>query len=392
MRYELRQTRQAARAITLALGSLFALFSFLWLYVLQPDYLSQLQYLMSGGQTRYVPLPGALLITLLLTGLGFLLSRFLPLPIRRRSLAWAPSCLALSLLTVWPLRAGAALPRSVFWLGLLFLVYLAAVVAACLRPDSRTERAPFLSHLVPNMLALAPLLLLAGAMSNTRSPQHYECRMARLLAARRFDDALRVGQGSRETSPRLTAMRCYALSQTGQLPERLFSYPLQGGSRQMLPSPADTLCFASPVADVYRHLGYAPRSSRHFSPVRFLERASQRDTLRASCPLRHYLLTALLLDRQLEDFARQLSQDSLPVSELSTRYREALLLHAALDSAFRSPVADTQLQTQLSRFLRMKDVADGPLLPEDRLRQDFADTYWYYYFFAPRLGESQENQ
>ena len=119
------------------------------------------------------------------------------------------------------------------------------------------------------------------------------------------------------------------------------------------------------------------------------EEATRSNLISAVAQQYYYLL---LLDRQLEDFARQLSQDSLPVSELSTRYREALLLHATLDSAFRSPVADTQLQTQLSRFLRMKDVADGPLLPEDRLRQDFADTYWYYYFFAPRLGESQENQ
>lgn len=357
-------------------------FSFVYIYFLQTPFLSQLQYSLSSGQTRYKPLVGALLITLVLTLLGIFLSHILTLPIRLKALAWFPSCYALMLATSCRLsEIGKPVcfeTRS--WLILLAAAYLTIIIICLIHPEAKSERARFLSHLSPNLLALALFFLLVGCSANTTSPLQHELRMARLLSQGRYEDALRVGERSLVTSSRLTAMRCYALSKTGRLPDGLFHYALQGGKQQILPLPEDTLLFLNLPSLVFPHLGLEVPQSAPNSDLEFLEIAHRNDTL-GSEPLRQYLLTALLLDRKLHRFAQVIKQDSCTEENLPQRYREAFVLLAKEDSTFISPIADDQLEAEFERFLQKKDGADDPLLPQDRCRSDFADTYWYYYFF-----------
>ncbi len=355
-------------------------FSFLYLYVLQPSFLCQLQFQLSAGQTHYVPLVGALLITLLLTLLGMLMHRILPLPVRMQSLAWFPSCCLLMLLTCWPLTSTGSNTRPLLWIALLAVIFVLSLFVGHAYPDTSSDRAPFIAYLSPNLIVLSLLFLLIGRMGNTATPLQYELRMARLIDEGRYEDALRVGEHSQQMSRRLTSMRCYALCETGQMGDRLFHYTLQGGSQQMLPLVSDTLLFVDLPSRVYHRMGYVPREADSFSVVQFLEKASQVDTL-GSPVLRTYLLCAHLLDHRLPRFVQLLAEDSIPAASLPEHYREALVLYASQDSTFESPVADTRLQADFDRFLQTMNADADPLLPEDRCRRDFANTYWYYYFF-----------
>ena len=359
-------------------------FSFLYLYVLQADLLRQLQYTLSAGQTSYEPLVGALLITLVLALPGIVLQRILPLPIRMKSVAWIPSGLLLMTLTFWHVGLDDEISLGrLLWLILPAAVFLVALFLGKSWPDAKSEQAPFVAFLSPNLLILALLCIVVGWAGNTRTPFLYELKMARLLDEGRYEEALKVGERSLQTSRRLTSMRCYALSQTNQMGERLFHYRLCGGSQEMLPLLSDTMRFVNMPRRIYNYLKYKPAENSQTPVVRFLEMASQRDTTDYHV-LREYLLSAYLLDRRLDLFAERLSEDSLS-SSLPTHYRQALVLLAAQDSTYHYPLNDSIPAAYESFLETMNDESDS-LLPEDRCLRDFADTYWYYYFFGEKLA------
>lgn len=385
MHYTSVNTRRTARTIPLVCGLLFAAFSFLYLYFLQPDLLALLQFRLSDGQTSYDPLIGSLLITLVLTLLGAGLQRLLSLPIRALVLAWLPSCLLLLALIGWCIvpEEGDAIclppmPRLIF-LAVLAVAYLIALRLCYVYRDTAGERASLVSHYTPNLLVLGFAFSLVGAVGNTSTPLHYELQVERLLSAGRYAEALQVGEQAETTSPRLTAMRCYALSREGQLGERLFTYALHGDCTQMLPEWDATVRTHDLADSVYRHLRFRPCHVCRPSAMLFLENAHSLDTL-ASPVLRDYLLSACLLERRLSRFAEIVVADS--VKPLPTHYREALALYATQDTCFQQPHPDTQTEQALHDFLTEMEQADGDASPEDRLRHRFSHTYWYYYFFA----------
>ncbi|MCR4922165.1 MAG: DUF6057 family protein [Bacteroidaceae bacterium] len=384
MKYTSANTRRTARTIPFVCGFLFAAFSFVYLYFLQADLLAFLQFCLSNGQTHYDALVGASLITLVLTLFGLCLQRLMSLPVRALALAWLPSCFLLLLLTGWDTQSGTndaiCLPSlaQLVILAVLAVVYLFALFLSRVYHDVASERALFNIHLAPNLLVLALAFLVVGIMGNTSTPLHYELQMERLLDTERFSDALRVGEQAQATSPRLSTMRCYALSHEGLLGEQLFAYSLNSGSAQILPS-ADAPLREYAIADsICQYVGLQP-SMAHSSILPYIEHACARDTV-GSPVLRDYLLTACLLDRDLSRAADLLCTDSL--TSFPTHYREALLLLAAQDTTFRVPFADAPMQQALSEFLTEMAQKEKPTQPEDRLRRHFAHTYWYYYFFS----------
>ena len=64
--YKPTYKKRTARMISWVCGSLFTLFSLLYLFVMQADLLATAQHLLSKGQTVYSPLWGTVIITLLL--------------------------------------------------------------------------------------------------------------------------------------------------------------------------------------------------------------------------------------------------------------------------------------------------------------------------------------
>ena len=77
----------------------FVVFSFCWLYFFQADILMMAQHVMSDGMTRYQPFVGAVLITLVLGAIQFIVYAFVPLTMRSHALTYLPSMLLLGMLS-----------------------------------------------------------------------------------------------------------------------------------------------------------------------------------------------------------------------------------------------------------------------------------------------------
>ena len=98
--YKPTYKKRTARMISWVCGSLFTLFSLLYLFVMQADLLATAQHLLSKGQTVYSPLWGTVIITLLLLLLQGVFRRIMVYPLRFHALYYFPSCVVLGLLTV----------------------------------------------------------------------------------------------------------------------------------------------------------------------------------------------------------------------------------------------------------------------------------------------------
>ena len=76
-----------------------------------------------------------------------------------------------------------------------------------------------------------------------------------MIASGEYDRALGAGYGAADTDASLTMLRIYALSRSNKLGERLFRYPLAGGSRAMLPDGKDVGCLLLDDALLYKYVG-----------------------------------------------------------------------------------------------------------------------------------------
>ena len=97
--YKPTYKKRTARMISWVCGSLFTLFSLLYLFVMQADLLATAQHLLSKGQTVYSPLWGTVIITFLLLLLQGVFRRIMVYPLRFHALYYFPSCVVLGLLT-----------------------------------------------------------------------------------------------------------------------------------------------------------------------------------------------------------------------------------------------------------------------------------------------------
>ena len=123
-----------------------------------------------------------------------------------------------------------------------------------------------------------------------------------MIAEENFDGALRVGESNQSFTPRLTAMRAYALSRCNILGDSLFCYPLRAGSQDLLPVCPDTLIRGNVQSDIYEYLGARP-ASKFSEPhvTHFLELVYQHDTIPRP-QVAQYLLCSYLLDKNLKPF------------------------------------------------------------------------------------------
>ena len=96
-------------------------------------------------------------------------------------------------------------------------------------------------------------------------------------------------------------IRMYAMARRGELGERLFHYPIVGGSNTMLPTSGASHFVLYPVDSLYHAFGARP--AHPMLPTTYLKaldgKTSSAD--RAGIAL-DYELCGLLIDRKLDDF------------------------------------------------------------------------------------------
>ena len=138
-------------------GSLFTLFSLLYLFVMQADLLATAQHLLSKGQTVYSPLWGTVIITFLLLLLQGVFRRIMVYPLRFHALYYFPSCVVLGLLTSIVPQTGWNVQLSTNWIWLTVCIFLYILVTwmALHFPDRKNGKQNAFSFLWVNFLWLA---------------------------------------------------------------------------------------------------------------------------------------------------------------------------------------------------------------------------------------------
>lgn len=377
-----RKNQVFALRIWIVCGVLFAVFCYGFLYLMQADLMAAAQHVLSHGKTVYSPFWGAFIITLLLSALPFCIAYKAVVPTWAIALLYFPSCLCLALLTSFCFSGEGTCVLSTDWLwGVPVLLFYALILKVLAQiPEAHSQKTIW-GRLWPNVLLLAVFFGTVGICSNTDSRLHYELKAAHYLQDEDYEQALSVGKQSLEVSRRLTAMRCYALSRTGQLGERLFDYPMLYGSCGLLPSMSDSVGLSAWPDAFYRYMRARPSARLEDKATQFFRQLAERRDTVVDESLADYLLCAYLLDKNLDAFARTLSvyyaiDDSLPRS-----YKEALVLYTHVRMHPVLTYQNNVLQTNYSEYQAQRR---KPVTTPERYktcRRLYGTTYWFYYHF-----------
>ena len=371
------------KLLRLACAIAFLLFAFLWLFRFQADVLAALQHVMSKGLTSYNPLVGAITITVILMLLQLLVYRAFRLDNRGHALTYFPSMLALGLVSAVSTDVAQTFAWGFWWL--LVLLVLAGWVGLCLvvkyiqnvEPKRRSRTHPLFSRpMWINMLLMLLMMLGVAAIANTNAVFHYRMRAETCLLKGDYEGALNVGWESLESDVHLQMIRMYAMARRGELGERLFHYPIVGGSQVMLPTSGEARFVRYPVDSLYH--AFRARPAHKMLPTTYLKAVNHGEMVR------DYELCGLLIDRRLDDFVTRLQHhyafgDSLSADSLPIHYREALTLYSRSRRnpvmVYRNPVMEEDYRNLLELESKYPDATERKGKVEDW----YGNTYWYYY-------------
>lgn len=366
----------------------FIIFAFLWLYRFQADILAAFQHVMSGGRTQYHRLLGAVLITGLLQVLQLLVFTVFRLTNRGHALTYFPSMLCLALISAINTDIAQSFAWGFWWI--LIPLALAAWVAVSLvvryiqnvEPDKDTKIF-FSRPMWINMLVMVFMMFGVAWVGNTNAVFHYRMHAESCLLRGDYKRALDAGWESLESDADLQMIRMYAMARRGELGERLFHYPIVGGSNAMLPTSGASHFVLYPVDSLYHAFGARP--AHPMLPTTYLKALDGKSSSAARAAIAlDYELCGLLIDRKLDDFVALLQHyptggDSLDTSRLPLHYREALTLYNHLRRhpaiIYRNPVMEEDYRNLRELEQKYPDATERRGKVEDW----YGHTYWYYY-------------
>lgn len=331
---------------------LFTAFTFIYLYCYQADVMVVTQHVASGGKTHYVPLVGAVLITLVLVIVQSGVFALTKLGMRTHALTYLPSLLILAFITSLPSDVCHTIDLGAWvWVFPVVLLLFAFVVFIArnyqeIEPEPRSGG--LLSQLVwINLAILLPMFVLVGLIGNHDKDFHCRARTERLIMDKDYDKAYGMALEINDQDSAALMLRAYALSCKGELGERLFEHPVFGGSRLLMPNGKDVRTLLLPEKIVAKKVRWNV----------------------------DYVLCASLIDCRLDVFLRLLKRYHKPSRPLPKYYKEALALYAYKYGDAYVPYRDENTERKLVEFVSMyKSKGSGV-----DLRNNYEDTYWYHY-------------
>jgi len=391
--------QETAGIIRYSCGILFMLFSFCYLYFLRGEILAEAQFVYSKGVTTYNVLIGAIIITVILQIVQWVVSKLSSLPSRWHALSYVPSMLMLTILTdVNRTTIDHFSFGDWLWVAPVVLVVYVLLVLIVKRwgHGNKDEMYDVKSLAYPNYIILFLLILMAGSVPQSTDVYHFELKAERLILEKDYKGASEVGERSLFTSARLTHLRMYALSKQGLLAERLFEYPQYYGSKGLLDI-ADTLStYRLTTQDICFHLGALCGKSIHDANRYYQLMLGDSIWNRYTAD---YYLCGLLLDNQLSEFRQQLPlyynlSDSVEGAYdlLPKAYREALLVMGNQRKAEEGKIfygqdsittlTDVEMIDRYRDYLGMKARLKDPTERINRTRREFGKTYWWYHDYG----------
>lgn len=259
--------------------------------------------------------------------------------------------------------------------------------------DHTTPKYLTYRHFLPcavRLLILCPYIGIAAAATDTT---HYELRTAQALMSDRPQRAYRIGEQSLAASPRLFALRCYLIATTDPygLGNKLFGQPVpRGGSRNLLLPHDDRQRALFPTDSLTRLLG-GERSVGE-SLDKYLARCARiawyrakRNPAEAPLPAVDYYLASLLLDRRLDDYAREVRRfypRRVAQGKLPRYFAEALLLYTRQRTAPSVIYHDSAIEANYQDYSDMGDTIADPIARANLLRRSYGETYRWWYEYA----------
>ena len=356
----------------------FVVFSFAWLDF-QADMLDLSQHVLSGGVTRYHRFIGSLVITCALFLLQLFVYFITRLKRRLHALTYLPSMLLMSLLSDVSLTVADEPHSSVMWWALpIIAIWLLVVFIAMKAQQVEDDRSySLLSRpMWINMLVMCLMMMGVAWLGNTNAVFHYRMKMEGLLSEGDYTSALEVGKKSLESDEHVLMLRMYALARANSMGERLFEYSVKGAGSQILPTNGASKMLLCSADSIYKFLGARP--AVQMTPERYLQMLLRRDSVPRKT-IGDYLLCGYLIDKDVDRFAQEIGKYYTVDEHLPKHYREALTMYTHLRSnpvlVYHVPVMEEDYRNMLD----MEKKYAGKMERKEKLRDQFAGTYWYYY-------------
>ena len=357
--------KHSTAVVKTACAIVFLLFTFFYLYFYQADILAMAQHVLSHGKTHYERTVGAVLITLVLFLLQMGVYALTKLEWRAHALTYFPSLLVLTFLT----SAGTHFHEHAsfgvwLWAGPLVVALYCGVVWVLRQLEdimSGDVATGIFSRLMwVNMLTMVAMFFMVEFFSNNDEAFHYRMEMESRLLKGDVDGALAVGENTEVGSEPLTRLRAYALSKKGQLGERLFEYPVRGGSAALVPQKGDSTSAAACI----------------MLPQKEMMKQWRRNK-------KDFELCAYLADKDIDKFARALIRyyavnDS---ARLPKHYCEALTLYTRQRSNRVVDYHNAVMEADFADLLKLEREHPDERSRRNAVHDNFHNTYWYYYLY-----------
>lgn len=359
----------------------FLLFTFLYVYDYQDDILAATQHVLSRGATHYNRIIGAILFTVFLWLIHE--ATFIITKLRRcaYALTYFPAFLVLGILTdVTPNLEHESYLGNWLWGFPLLMVIYAFVVYICRQLESieqNESNTGLFSRLNwGNLLVMILSSIMTCCIGCSDEVFHWRMQMESDIMKGHYAQSLTVGANEEETDSSLTMLRVWSLSKTHELGNKLFDYPVEGGSAALLPNGKSVCLIMAPADTLYHYLGI--KFKQQMPAMTYLEKIHEKGY--ASKDAHDWLLCAYLLDGRLDQFVKTLPKYYKLNESLPLHYREALTLYTHLKEhpvlVFHSSLMDAD-------YNDFNDLARKYSDPRERnsmLRDSYGNTYWYYYF------------
>lgn len=368
------------KKVRVILRVLFIIFTFCYLYFLQGDLLSLTQKQLSQGQTTYNPLAGAIVLTALLTLLQYFIEQHFFIINRLHACTYVPSTIILGLIT----SLSTCMPTGWIICSITLLILCSIIVwmSKQIEFNETATNLLFFKLLLPNFWIFIALFIFVISSGNTDECLHYELKAGRLLKENKPDKALKIGEKSLTTSRRLSALRTFAMKE--DIGNELFEFPMPYGSKGLLLYPADSTYSLFSPDSIYKFYRCYPKTSSAICYYKYITDHPQTTTNNHIA--KDYYLCALLLDKQIDRFAKELPQYySLTDStcKLPKYYVQALILYKHLRTHPLITYEDAVATENFKDFLETVKKATVPKTESSIARNNYGNTYWWYYFFQP---------
>ncbi|MEG1728050.1 MAG: DUF6057 family protein [Bacteroidaceae bacterium] len=289
---------------------------------------------------------------------------------------------------------------SVLWALVLCVIYIFIVRKNRYHRSSSIDIRKMMRRNILTMIFILFSIALCGTTSDV---ERYSLSIERYIVEGNYKKATEVGKNALSVNSQLTALRAYALDHNHLLGEHLFEYPLVGTSAELIvdANACDLITITKHISTLQQYptkiqqlikgrqqpllsrkqKSFEKRSTEFVDLYPFLFVGKTKEK---AYRWRDYRLCALLLDKKLDRFAKELKilYSNVPVLDsLPKHYREALFLYNHIRLHPVIAYHNIVMQTDFADFTDMQRKATTQLSKNNTTRRIYGATYWWYYYY-----------